>query len=217
MDSIKDFYDPHEEPWRVFRIMAEFVDGFEELKNISPAISIFGSARTPATDHYYQQAEKFAFMLGKAGYNVITGGGPGIMEAANKGAKNAEVISVGLNIDLPMEQEHNPYITRLVNFKYFFIRKVMFTKYALGSVFFPGGFGTLDELAEVLTLIQTNKMRKMPVIIIGRAYWQSFLDFLSNEVLAHKNISAQDLELYTVTDDLDQALAIINDYVKKVQ
>jgi len=139
------------------------------------------------------------------------------MEAANKGAKNAEVISVGLNIDLPMEQEHNPYITRLVNFKYFFIRKVMFTKYALGSVFFPGGFGTLDELAEVLTLIQTNKMRKMPVIIIGRAYWQSFLDFLSNEVLAHKNISAQDLELYTVTDDLDQALAIINDYVKKVQ
>lgn len=204
-----------EDPWRIFRIMAEFVDGFEELKDIGPAVSIFGSARIKSNHKYYKDAEKTAALLVKAGYTVITGGGPSIMEAGNKGAHEAGGKSVGLNIDLPFEQKANPYINHLINFHYFFCRKVCFVKYAKAFVIFPGGYGTLDELSESLTLIQTKRMDPFPVILYGSQYWQGLLDWLGAEVLHENCIDASDLELIQVVDKPEDVIKIIKKFYSK--
>ncbi len=204
-----------EDPWRIFRIMAEFVDGFEELKNIGPAVSIFGSARTPAGTPYYRAAEKTAALLVKAGYAVITGGGPSIMEAGNKGAAEAGGKSIGLNIDLPFEQKSNPYINHLINFHYFFCRKVCFVKYAKAFVIFPGGFGTLDELSESLTLIQTERMEPFPVILFGSVYWKGLLDWFKGKVLEEGCIEAKDLKLIQVADKPEDVIKIIKQFYHK--
>ena len=172
-----------EDPWRVFKIMAEFVDGFEELSHIGPAVSIFGSARIPPGNKWYVMAERTAELLVKGGYAIITGGGPSIMEAGNKGAARAKGHSVGLNIDLPFEQKSNPYINHLINFHYFFCRKVMFVKYAKAFVIFPGGYGTLDEFSEAITLIQTRRMERFPVILYGREYWEGLVDWFRDVML----------------------------------
>jgi uncharacterized protein (TIGR00730 family) len=198
-----------QEPWRMFRIMAEFVDSFEALSKVGPAISIFGSARTPVTDPWYQKAEQLAGLLAARGYGVITGGGPGIMEAANKGAAAAGGISVGLNIELPHEQNPNPYANRRLDFRYFFIRKVCFVKYAAGFVMFPGGFGTLDEFFEALTLIQTERIARFPVVLMGRDFWKGLIDWLAERLRAQGTISAGDLELFHVTDDPQEAVNFI--------
>jgi uncharacterized protein (TIGR00730 family) len=190
-----------QEPWRMFRILAEFVDSFEALSKIGPAISIFGSARTPATDPWYQKAEQLAGQLVRQGYGVITGGGPGIMEAANKGAAAAGGVSVGLNIELPHEQKPNPYATCQLDFRYFFIRKVCFVKYAAGFVMFPGGFGTLDEFFEAVTLIQTERIARFPVVLMGRDHWQGLIDWMAAKLRAGGLIGAADLDLFHVTDD----------------
>jgi len=189
-----------EDPWRVFRIMAEFVEGFEELSDLGPAVSIFGSARTQRGHKMYTLAQKTAQLLVKEGYAVITGGGPGIMEAGNKGATAAHGESIGLNIDLPFEQKSNPYVKTLINFHYFFCRKVMFVKYAKAFVIFPGGFGTLDECFESLTLIQTKRMERFPVILFGSEYWKGLIDWLKNKVLPEHNIDADDLTMFKVVD-----------------
>ncbi|MFZ5800878.1 MAG: TIGR00730 family Rossman fold protein, partial [Candidatus Omnitrophota bacterium] len=187
-----------EDPWRIFRIMAEFVDGFEELSLVGPAVSIFGSARIDKEDKYYKLAEHIAYALVKAGYAVITGGGPGIMEAANKGAKAAKGQSIGLNIEIPEEQKPNPYVQTLLSFHYFFCRKVMFVKYASAFVIMPGGFGTLDELFESLNLIQTRRIGKFPVVLVGKEYWQGLLDWLRAVPLKKKCISEEDLKIFKV-------------------
>lgn len=203
-----------EDPWRVFRIMAEFVDGFHEMSQIGPAVSIFGSARTDAKNKYYKAAEKTAALIAKAGYAVITGGGPGIMEAGSKGAYNAKGTSVGLCIDLPFEQTHNPYMTHPMNFHYFFCRKVMFVKYAKAFVIFPGGFGTLDELFESLTLIQTQRMHKFPVILYGSEYWGGLLEWIKTSLLKEGNIDKKDLDLYRVVDTPEDVVKKIADFYK---
>ena len=174
--------------WQIFKIMAEFVEGFEKLSRIGPCVSIFGSARTQPDSPYYRVAEEIATLLVAKGYGVITGGGPGIMEAGNKGAREAGGKSVGLNIDLPFEQTHNPYIDadKLMNFDYFFVRKLMFIKYAQGFIVLPGGFGTLDELFEALTLIQTHKIGKFPIILVGKSYWGGLMDWLRQTVQNHR-------------------------------
>jgi uncharacterized protein (TIGR00730 family) len=201
----------HTDPWRVLRIQGEIVAGFDALAGIGPAVTIFGSARTREDDPMYVAAHETAQRLVEAGFAVITGGGPGIMAASNKGAKEAEGLSVGCNIELPMEQGINPWVDVPVNFRYFFARKLMFVKYAEGFVIFPGGFGTLDELFEALTLIQTHKVRNFPVILFGRAYWQGLLDWLKGTVLAQGNIAREDLELLVVTDSPDEAAKVIAD------
>lgn len=211
-ENIEQFYDLKKEPWRIFKIMAEFVDGFEELSAVSPAVSIFGSARTSQEHFYTQQAEELAYMLGKKGFHIITGGGNGIMAAANRGAKKAGVLSVGLGIALPKEEKANEYLDISINFKYFFIRKVMFTKYAHAFVIFPGGFGTLDELAEVATLVQTRKMHKVPLILIGSDYWQGLLDWIKKSLVGHNNINPEDMDLLYLTDDLNDAATRIVDF-----
>jgi uncharacterized protein (TIGR00730 family) len=188
------------DPWRVLRIQGEFVHGFDTLAELGPAVTIFGSARIPPDDPMYQAAVETARLLAEAGLVIITGGGPGIMEAGNKGAKLAGGVSVGLNIELPFEQHMNPYIEIPINFRYFFVRKTMFVKYAQAFVIFPGGFGTLDELFEALTLIQTGKIRNFPVVLFGSAYWQGFLNWLRETVLAEGKIAAADLDLLPVTD-----------------
>ncbi len=193
-----DFIDS--DPWRVLRIQAEFVEGFDTLAGLGTAVSIFGSARTPPEDPMYQAAVETARLLAEAGLVVITGGGPGIMEAGNRGAKEAGGLSVGLNIELPFEQNNNPYIGIPIDFRYFFVRKTMFVKYAQAFVIFPGGFGTLDELFESLTLIQTGKIHNFPVILFGSAYWQGLLAWLRDTMLAEGKISPQDLDLMVVTD-----------------
>lgn len=198
-----------QEPWRMFRILAEFVDSFEALSKIGPAISIFGSARTPVDDPWYQKAEELAGLLVRAGYGVITGGGPGIMEAANKGAATAGGVSVGLNIELPHEQKPNPYANCRLDFRYFFIRKVCFVKYASGFVMFPGGFGTLDEFFESLTLIQTERIARLPVVLMGRAFWSGLLEWMAAELRAAGLIGAGDLELFHVTDEPADAVQFI--------
>jgi uncharacterized protein (TIGR00730 family) len=196
-----------EEPWRVFRIMAEFVDGFDAMGRIGAAVTVFGSARTTAEEPAYGQAVELGGRLAKEGFAVITGGGPGIMEAANKGAFEAGGTSVGLNIVLPREQHANPYLNVGVDFDYFFARKVMFVKYAVALVCFPGGFGTLDELFEALTLIQTQRAKPSPVVLIGTAYWEGLVHWLKARLLeTHRTISPQDLDLFVVTDDLDVAV-----------
>ncbi|HEV7587508.1 MAG TPA: TIGR00730 family Rossman fold protein [Longimicrobium sp.] len=189
------------DPWRVFRIMGEFVEGFDALARIGPAVTIFGSARVKPGAPEYEAARETARLLGEAGFSVITGGGPGIMEAANRGARDAGVLSVGCNIELPFEQAVNPYVDLAINFRYFFVRKTMFVKYAEAFVIFPGGFGTLDELLEALTLIQTGKVRNFPVVLFGQAFWGGFLDWIRGVLIAEGKISPDDLELMTVTDD----------------
>lgn len=200
------------DPWRVFRIMSEFVQGFDTLAGLPPAVSIFGSARTVPGDPFYTQAEDLAAALVPAGFAVITGGGPGIMEAANKGARDAGGISVGLNIQLPFEQVMNPYVTVPLSFNYFFARKTMFAKYSDSFVAFPGGFGTLDELFEALTLIQTGKLKHFPVILFGSDYWRGMLRWMDEFVLKETKISAEDLALLTVTDAVDETVDVISRY-----
>ncbi len=196
--------------WRVFRIMAELVEGFEKLNNIGPAVTIFGSARLQPGSPYYNKCLKVTESLAKDGFAVISGGGPGIMEAANKGAQNANGTSVGLNIELPMEQTSNEFQDVRVEFRYFFVRKLMFVKYAIAYVIFPGGFGTVDELFEALTLIQTKKIRGFPVVLVGRDYWQGMIDWLRKTVLAHGNISSEDIDLMQIVDEPEEVCAIIN-------
>ena len=204
--------------WQIFKVMAEFVDGFEKMAKIGPCVSIFGSARTKPDNKYYQLAEEIAFKLTREGYGVITGGGPGIMEAANKGAKAGGGRSVGLNIELPFEQYSNPYIDsdKLITFDYFFVRKVMFMKYAQGFVVLPGGFGTLDELFEALTLIQTNKIGRFPIILVGKNYWSGMLAWIKTVLLDEEyNISPENLDLFTILDTADEAVKHIMDFYSK--
>ena len=203
--------------WQIFKIMSEFVEGFEKMAQIGPCVSVFGSARTKPTNKYYKLAEEISFKLTKSGYGVISGGGPGIMEAANKGAKAGGGKSVGLNIELPFEQHPNIYIDndKLVSFKYFFVRKVMFLKYSQGFVAMPGGFGTIDELAEALTLIQTNKIAKFPIILVGSDYWKGFVEWIKNTMLSEGNISPEDLDLFTIVDTSDEVIKIVNEFYSK--
>ena len=199
------------ESWRVFRIMGEFVEGFDTLVTLGPAVSIFGSARIKPEDPAYAAARETARLLAEAGYAIITGGGPGVMEAANQGAVEGGGTSVGCNIELPFEQGTNPYVRVPINFRYFFIRKTMFVKYAEAFVIFPGGFGTLDELFEALTLIQTGKVHNFPVILYGSAYWKGLLDWLRDTMLAEAKIAAPDIELMTVCDEPADIVAAILD------
>jgi len=198
-----------QESWRVFRIMAEFVDGIETLSSLEPAVTIFGSARSKPGDKYYAMAEELGGLLAKEGFTVITGGGPGIMEAANKGSKEAGGQSVGLNIVLPFEQKLNTYTNLHINFRYFFVRKVMFVKYAISYVIFPGGFGTMDELFEALTLIQTDKLKPFPVILIGSKYWDGLLTWVNDTMLKEGMISPEDRWIFTVVDTPRDAVEII--------
>ena len=204
--------------WQIFKIMSEFVDGFDILSKIGPCVSVFGSARTKPNNKYYNQAEEIAYILTQKGYGVITGGGPGIMEAANKGAKRGDGKSVGLNIVLPFEQDSNTYIDndKLINFDYFFVRKVMFVKYAQGFIVLPGGVGTLDELFEAITLIQTEKIGKFPIVLVGKTYWEGLMDWITETMLEkEKNVSLKDLKLFNIVDTPKQAVAIIDKFYNK--
>lgn len=201
------------ESWRIFRIMAEFIEGFEVLSKIPPAVSIFGSARTHPDDSDYKKTEETAAKLVKKGYAIVTGGGPGIMEAANKGASEAGGVSVGLNINLPEEQKPNKYIGTYLDFRYFFVRKVMFVKYSVAFVIFPGGLGTLDELFESVGLIQTRKIKPFPVILVGREYWKGLMNWMKLTVLEGGKISPEDINLFHIIDEPDE---IVN-FVKKNQ
>ncbi len=203
-----------EEPWRVFRIMAEFVDGFDTMSRLGSSVTVFGSARIPPTRPIYQQAVALARRLAQEGFAVITGGGPGIMEAANKGAYESGGTSVGLNIVIPHEQKANPYLTTGMDFDYFFARKVMFVKYSVALVCFPGGFGTLDELFETLTLIQTQRTRPSPVVLIGTAFWEPLVEWMRTTLLRdYQTISPEDLSLFIMTDDIEVAVAhIVKNY-----
>jgi len=204
--------------WQIFKIMSEFVEGFESMSKIGPCVSVFGSARTKPGNKYYHQAEEIGYMLTQKGYGVITGGGPGIMEAANKGARRGEGKSVGLNIELPFEQSHNDFIDsdKLLNFDYFFIRKVMFVKYAQGFIVLPGGVGTLDELFEAITLIQTGKIARFPIILVGSSYWQGMISWIKEIMLTlESNISPEDLDLFHVVDSPYDAVEIIEQFYKK--
>ncbi|MDP9313055.1 MAG: TIGR00730 family Rossman fold protein [Chloroflexota bacterium] len=202
------------DPWRVMRIMAEFVEGFDELAELGPSVTIFGSARVKPDDPQYAAAVEVARLLGEAGFTIITGGGPGIMEAGNRGAQVAGVPSIGLNIELPFEQGSNPFVDVAIDFRYFFVRKTMFVKYAQAFVIFPGGFGTMDELFEALTLIQTGKVQNFPVILFGSAFWHGLLDWLRTTMLVEGKISPADLDLLIVTDSPTDVRDMI---VKSVQ
>jgi len=197
------------DPWRTLRIMAEFVEGFDAMAKVGPAITVFGSARTRPDDPVYELARTIGTRLAEAGYAVITGGGPGAMEAANRGCREGGGLSVGCNIELPHEQGMNAYVDLGVEFRYFFARKVMFVKYADGFVILPGGIGTLDELFESLTLIQTGKVRHFPVVLVGRAFWSGLIDWLRGTLLAQGTISETDLRLFHITDDPDEVIEII--------
>jgi uncharacterized protein (TIGR00730 family) len=199
---IDDF--TNQDTWRLFRILAEFVEGFEEMSRVGPAVSIFGSARTPDDHPHYAAARELARLLVGRGYAIITGGGPGIMEAANRGAADADGVSVGLNIELPFEQAPNPYANLPVGFRYFFVRKVMFVKYAEAFVIMPGGLGTLDELFESLTLVQTQRIKPIPIILYDRSYWGGLVDWLRDRLLAQKMVSDGDLDLFRVMDDVPE-------------
>ena len=204
--------------WQIFKIMSEFVEGFEKMSRIGPCISIFGSARTKPENPYYILAEEIAFKLTREGYGVISGGGPGIMEAANKGAKAGGGKSVGLNIVLPFEQSSNPYIDsdKNINFDYFFVRKTIFLKYSQGFIAMPGGFGTLDELFEAITLIQTTKVAHFPIILVGKKYWEGLMIWVKETMLhAEHNISEKDLDLFNIVDTADEAVVIINEFYSK--
>uniref|UniRef100_UPI0040470D9C LOG family protein n=1 Tax=Roseivirga sp. TaxID=1964215 RepID=UPI0040470D9C len=200
--------------WVIFKVMAEFVEGFEKLAKIGPCVSIFGSARTQPDNEFYQMAEEIAAKLVRHGYGVITGGGPGIMEAGNKGAKKQNGKSVGLNIELPHEQGSNIYIDpdKLISFDYFFVRKVMFVKYSQGFVVMPGGFGTLDEMFEAITLIQTNKIGRFPIVLVGRDFWSGLIDWIKNTMLTAGNISPKDLDLINIVDTPTEAVKVIDEF-----
>ena len=206
--------------WAIFKIMGEFVNGYEKLSKIGPCVSIFGSARTKPDNKYYQLAQSIAIKIVEAGYGVITGGGPGIMEAGNKGAHLAGGTSVGLNIDLPFEQHDNPYIDRdkSLDFDYFFVRKVMFVKYSQGFVVMPGGFGTLDELFEAITLIQTKKIEKFPIILVGTDFWSGIMDWVKDTLLEKfETISATDLDLIHLVDTEEEVIHVLDDFYKQFQ
>ena len=199
--------------WRLFHILAEFVEGFENLTDVHPAVTIFGSARAKKGDELYTRAYELAKVLGRNRFNVITGGGPGVMEAVNKGAKEEGVQSVGINIELPFEQKPNPYITVPLSFKYFFVRKVMFIKYAIAYIVLPGGLGTLDEFFEAITLIQTNKIRPFPVILVGSDFWKSLVEWMEKNMLARGMISKEDLNIFRIMDDPEEIVAYIKKFV----
>ena len=204
--------------WAIFKIMSEFVNGYESMARIGPCVSIFGSARIKPDNKYYLLAEKIAYKISKAGYGVITGGGPGIMEAGNKGAHNGNGTSVGLNIELPFEQHHNPYIDKdkNLNFDYFFVRKVMFVKYSQGFVVMPGGFGTLDELFEAITLIQTKKIGKFPIILVGTDFWSGLIDWINTVLIEkEKTVHLEDMNLIKIVDTEDEVVKALDDFYKK--
>lgn len=205
-----------EDPWRIFRIMAEFVESFEIMSQVGTAVTIFGSARLPPTNHYYQQAIDIARELAKQKLAVVTGGGPGIMEAANRGATEAGGKSIGLNIELPFEQQGNRFANIPVHFHYFFSRKVCFVKYSVAFVFMPGGFGTMDELFEVLTLVQTTRIPRFPLILVGREYWSGLLQWLKTTVEGNAMISPGDIDLLHVTDSTEEVISIVSEYMRKV-
>ena len=204
-----------EESWRMFRIIGELVQGFDNLSGIEPAVTIYGSARLKADDRLYTQTEEIAYRLGQMGFSIITGGGPGVMEAANKGARKAGVISVGLNIELPEEQTANAYATKTIPFNHFFVRKVMLVKYASAFIIMPGGLGTLDELTEVLTLMQTHKIKPFPVVMFKTEYWEGFLEWLKGTVLARDFIDEDDLDLLRVCDSIDEAVEAVKRWYEK--
>jgi hypothetical protein len=210
---VDDFRDG--EPWRVLRIMGEFIEGFDEMSKIGPAISIFGSARFGPEHPYYEPAREVARRLVRRGFAVITGGGPGIMEAGNRGAMDAKGVSVGLNIELPHEQKPNSHQTKTLNFRYFFARKVMFVKYSLGYVVMPGGFGTIDELFEALTLIQTDKAYPFPVVLYGTAYWKGLLDWIRGVLVREKAISPEDVDLYELVDSPAKAVEAVERQLRR--
>ena len=214
----ESFDDSHSgDVWSIFKIMGEFVDGYDKLFKIGPCVSIFGSARTEVGSKYYEMARTTANMITNQGFGVITGGGPGIMEAANKGAKEGGGKSVGLGITLPHEQGVNTYVDKdyVINFHYFFARKVMFVKYAQGFIVFPGGFGTLDEFFEALTLIQTKKINPFPIVLIGESYWDGLVDWIRNRMVESGTISPEDIDLFHLTDNPDEAVEIICDFYRK--
>jgi hypothetical protein len=205
--------------WAIFKIMAEFVDGYEKLSKIGPSVSIFGSARTKPDHPYYILAEEIGYKLTQNGYGVITGGGPGIMEAGNKGARRGKGSSVGLNIELPFEQHDNPWIDKDKNleFDYFFVRKVMFVKYSQGFIVMPGGFGTMDELFEAITLIQTKKIGRFPIILVGTKFWGGLIDWVKDTLITEKNIGLEDLSLFRIVDTADEAIEHLNKFYAKYQ
>ena len=217
--KIKDWQEIHtNDTWEIFKIMAEFVEGFEKMAKIGPCVSIFGSARTKVENKYYQLAEDIAYKLTRSGYGVITGGGPGIMEAANKGAKRGGGRSVGLNIKLPFEQYSNSYIDKdkIINFDYFFVRKVMFVKYSQGFIIMPGGFGTFDELFEAITLIQTEKILKFPIVLVGKDYWNGLIEWIKDKVLNDQhNIGAADIDSLHMVDTAEDAVNYIDAFYSK--
>ncbi len=200
---------PEKESWRIFRIMAEFVEALELLQNVDPAVAIFGSARIHEDHPHYKMARELAVRLSKSGFSIISGGGPGIMEAANRGAKDAGGRAIGLNIELPMEQAPNPYQDLSIHFRYFFVRKFMFVKFSQAFVIFPGGFGTLDELFEALTLIQTDKIADFPVVMVGTRYWRGLIHFIKNTMVKEGMVSPGDMDLLYLTDDLDEVVSIV--------
>ena len=202
----------YKESWRIFRILAEFVEGFDELSKTGPAVTIFGSARTKQN---YKTAEEISKLLVKEGYAIITGGGGGLMEAANKGASSSGGESIGLNIDLPHEQKPNKYINKLMQFRYFFIRKVMFVKFSKAFIALPGGFGTMDEFFEIVTLIQTNKIKKIPVILVGKKYWSGLTEWMKNTVLAEKKIDKKDLKIFKIIDEPEKIVKYIKIFYKR--
>lgn len=203
--------------WEVFKIMAEFVEGFEKLGRIGPCVSIFGSARTHSSNKFYKLAEEIAYLLTKKGFGIISGGGPGIMEAANKGAHFGGGKSVGLNIELPFEQSSNPFIDpdKLITFDYFFVRKVMFMKYSQGYIVLPGGFGTLDEMFEAITLVQTHKTVRFPIVLVSRDYWSGLLEWIQSKMLSEMNIHPADMEIFSMVDTAEEAVEIIEKYYNK--
>jgi uncharacterized protein (TIGR00730 family) len=223
-DMIREAFEPKdwneiktEDAWQIFKVMSEFVDGFEKLAKIGPCVTIFGSARTPPTHKYYKLAEQIAYKLTKSGFGVITGGGPGIMEAGNKGAHFSKGKSVGLNIELPFEQTPNPFIDpdKFLSFNYFFVRKVMFMKYSQGFIVMPGGFGTLDEFFESITLIQTQKIGHFPIVLVVKEYWQGLIDWIKNQLLANNNIGVEDMNMFILVDTAEEAVQHIENFYNK--
>ena len=203
------------ETWRIFRIMSEFVEGFEELSNVKRAVSIFGSARMSRNSHHYKAVMELAELLSKRGFSIITGGGPGIMEAGNRGAKKGKGLSIGLNIEIPKEQTPNKYQDKRLDFRYFFARKVMFVKYSVGYVITPGGFGTMDEFFEALTLMQTGKIRRFPIIMFGKDYWDGLLKWMKDTLIPAGTISKEDMNLFCITDDPEEVIRIIEESYEK--
>lgn len=204
------------EPWRVFRIQSELVEGFENLQDLGPAVTVFGSSRMGPGTHYYEKAVELGKKLSSEGFAVITGGGPGIMEGANKGAKEGIGKSVGLNVEMPEEQRPNKYQDLSLSFRYFFVRKLMFVKYSIAFVIFPGGFGTMDEMFEALTLSQTKKIDHFPIILVGKDYWQGLIDWFRATLLAHESIAPEDLDIFHLVDDIDEVCRIMKEHRKAI-